>query len=87
MNPNARWPNCSRATNWLEMKTHARPLTPRQGLRLARAELKRLRSRLEDLSDYVDLLEARRRDSGKTTFSTEEVLRRLHLRRLHSLSQ
>ena len=55
--------------------------------RLARAELKRLRSRLEDLSDYVDLLEARRQNAGKPTFSTEEVLRRLHLRRLHSLSQ
>lgn len=32
-----------------------------------------LREQVEDLNDYLDLLEARARNKGKRTFTTEEV--------------
>ena len=38
-----------------------------------------LREQMEDLSDYLDLLEARARNKGKKTFSTDEVRRQLGL--------
>jgi cell division protein FtsB len=36
-----------------------------------------LREQMEDLNDYLDLLEARARNKGKPTFSTEEVRKQL----------
>ena len=32
-----------------------------------------LREQMEDLNDYLDLLEARARNKGKPTFTTDEV--------------
>ena len=38
-----------------------------------------LREQMEDLHDYLDLLEARARNSGKPTFTTDEVRKQLGL--------
>jgi cell division protein FtsB len=38
-----------------------------------------LREQMEDLNDYLDLLEARARNKGKPTFFTEEVRKQLGL--------
>lgn len=38
-----------------------------------------LREQVEDLHDYLDLLEARARNKGKRTFTTEEVRKQLGL--------
>lgn len=61
------------------MKSTPRPLTPRQGLRLARAQLTKLQSQVEDLSDYLDVLDARRRNAGKPNLTLDQVRRRLQL--------
>jgi hypothetical protein len=37
------------------------------------------REQVEDLNDYLDLLEARARNQGKPTFTTAEVRNRLGL--------
>ena len=36
-----------------------------------------LREQMEDLNDYLDLLEARARNKGKPTFTTDEVRKQL----------
>ena len=38
-----------------------------------------LREQMEDLNDYLDLLEARARKKGKKTFTTDEVRKQLGL--------
>ena len=38
-----------------------------------------LREQMEDLNDYLDLLEARARNKGKPTFTTDEVRKQLGL--------
>jgi cell division protein FtsB len=38
-----------------------------------------LREQVEDLNDYLDLLEARARNKGKRVFTTEEVRKQLGL--------
>ena len=38
-----------------------------------------LRKQMEDLNDYLDLLEARARNKGKPTFTTDEVRKQLGL--------
>ena len=42
-------------------------------------QISSLRQQMEDLNDYLDLLEARARNKGKPTFSTEEVRKQLGL--------
>ncbi len=42
-------------------------------------QISSLREQMEDLSDYLDLLEARARNKGKRTFSTDEVRKQLGL--------
>jgi cell division protein FtsB len=42
-------------------------------------EIVRLRQELEDLSDYLDLLEARARNEGLRRYSTAEVKKTLGL--------
>lgn len=42
-------------------------------------QISSLREQVEDLHDYLDLLEARARNKGKRTFSTEEVRKHLGL--------
>jgi hypothetical protein len=38
-----------------------------------------LREQMDDLNDYLDLLEARARNKGKRTFTTDEVRKQLGL--------
>ena len=38
-----------------------------------------LREQVEDLNDYLNLLEARARNKGKPTFTTDEVRKQLGL--------
>jgi cell division protein FtsB len=40
-------------------------------------QISSLREQVEDLNDYLDLLEARARNKGKRTFTTEEIRRHL----------
>jgi hypothetical protein len=42
-------------------------------------EISRLREAVEDLLDYLDLLEARAKNKGKRTYKTDEVRDRLRL--------
>ena len=42
-------------------------------------QISSLREQMEDLDDYLDLLEARARNKGKPTFSTEQVRKHLGL--------
>ena len=42
-------------------------------------QISSLREQIEDLNDYLDLLEARARNQGKPTFSTEQVRQQLGL--------
>jgi len=42
-------------------------------------QISSLREQVEDLHDYLDLLEARARNKGKRTFTTEEVRKQLGL--------
>ena len=43
------------------------------------AQISSLREQMEDLNDYLDLLEARARNKGRRTFTTEEVRKQLGL--------
>lgn len=43
------------------------------------AQISSLREQMEDLNDYLDLLEARARNKGKRTFTTQEVRKHLGL--------
>ena len=43
------------------------------------SQISSLREQMEDLSDYLDLLEARARNKGKRTFTTDEVRKQLGL--------
>lgn len=45
-----------------------------------RRQISNLREELEDLSDYLDLLEARTQDEGKPTVGHEEMKERLGLK-------
>lgn len=45
-----------------------------------RLQLKSLREEIEDLTDYLDVLEARARDLGKVQLSHDEVKKRLGLK-------
>ncbi len=42
-------------------------------------EVNRLREELEDLMDYLDLIEARARNKGKPQYTTAEVRKKLGL--------
>ena len=43
------------------------------------SQISSLREQMEDLNDYLDLLEARARNKGKRTFTTDEVRKQLGL--------
>ena len=43
------------------------------------SQITSLREQVEDLNDYLDLLEARARNKGKRTFTTDEVRKQLGL--------
>jgi hypothetical protein len=42
-------------------------------------QISALREQMEDLNDYLDLLEARARNKGKCTYTTDEVRKQLGL--------
>jgi uncharacterized coiled-coil DUF342 family protein len=42
-------------------------------------QISSLREQMDDLNDYLDLLEARARNEGKRTFTMEEVRKQLGL--------
>lgn len=42
-------------------------------------QINSLREQMEDLNDYLDLLEARARNKGKPTFTTDQVRKQLGL--------
>lgn len=43
------------------------------------SQISALREQVENLHDYLDLLEARARNKGKRTFATDEVRKQLGL--------
>ena len=43
------------------------------------SQISSLREQMSDLNDYLDLLEARTRNKGKRTFTTDEVRKQLGL--------
>ena len=43
-------------------------------------QIPKMREEMEDLQDYLDLLEARAANEGKATYSTAEVNRKLGLK-------
>jgi len=43
------------------------------------SQISSLREQMVDLNDYLDLLEARARNKGKKTFTTDEVRKQLGL--------
>ena len=51
-----------------------------RSIRQKREQLATLREELENLTDYLDILEARVRDEGKPTLTHEEVKRRYGLK-------
>ena len=62
--------------------TATKPKTLQQGRKLVLGQLRKLREEMENLEDYLDLLEARARDKGKPTYSTDQVRARLGLKSL-----
>ena len=55
-----------------------RPVLKRQQKAVLK-QIGSLREQMEDLNDYLDLLEARARNKGKPTFTTDEVRKELGL--------
>lgn len=55
-----------------------RPAVKRQQ-RTVLKQISSLRDQMEDLNDYLDLLEARARNQGKPTFTTDQVRQKLDL--------
>ena len=49
-----------------------------------RAKLKALRDEIEDLSDYLDVLEARAHDLGKARLTHDEVRKRYGLKTVNT---
>jgi P2-related tail formation protein len=51
-----------------------------RSIRRKRAQIEALRDELEDLNDYLDVIEARVRDEGKPRLTHAEVKRRYGLK-------
>ena len=62
--------------------TAPKPKTPGQGRKIVLGQLHKLREEMEDLQDYLDVLDARARNDGKPTYSTDQVRARLGLKPL-----
>ncbi len=60
------------------ISTSKKPVLNRQQKTVLK-QIGSLREQMEDLNDYLDLLEARARNKGKKTFSTDEVRQQLGL--------
>lgn len=61
--------------------TMTKPASVTQARRLARGQMRKLREEMEDLQDYLDLIDARVRDEGKPNLTLAEVERRLALKK------
>ncbi len=61
------------------ISTMAKRSTPKRSEAFVQKRLSKLREELEDLTDYMDLLEARARNLGKPRYTTTEVRKRLGL--------
>ena len=59
--------------------TTTRPLAFKRQRAQVLREIRTLREKMEDLDDYLDLLEARARNQGKATYTTEQVKKFLGL--------
>ena len=57
-----------------------KPKTARQGRKIVLGQLRKLREEMENLQDYLDVLDARVRNEGKPTYTTEQVRARLGLK-------
>lgn len=60
--------------------TIAKKPTAKRQQQVALKQITALRGQIEDLHDYLDLLEARARNKGKQTFTTDEVRKQLGLK-------
>ena len=60
------------------ISTEKKPAFAAQKRRVVK-EISRLREEVEDLMDYLDLLEARAKNRGKQTYTTDEVRSQLGL--------
>ena len=61
-------------------KLETKPMPESKARKLARQELAKLREQMEDLHDYLCLLDARARDQGKPHLSVAEVRQSLGLK-------
>ncbi len=61
------------------INTMVKRSTPKRSEVFLQKRLSKLREELEDLTDYMDLLEARARNLGKPRYSTAEARKRLGL--------
>jgi cell division protein FtsB len=68
----------SRNAAKLMISTDKKPTFAAQKRRVVK-EISRLREEVEDLMDYLDLLEARAKNKGKRTYTTDEVQTELEL--------
>ncbi len=57
----------------------ARRPTVKQQQKTVLKQIGSLREQMEDLNDYLDLLEARALNKGKSTFTTDQVRQKLGL--------
>ena len=57
-----------------------KPKTTRQGRKIVLGQLRKLREEMENLQDYLDVLDARARNEGKPTYTTDQVRVRLGLK-------
>jgi cell division protein FtsB len=57
----------------------ARKIAVKRQQKTVLRQISSLREQMEDLNDYLDLLEARARNQGKPTFSTDAVRKQLGL--------
>jgi hypothetical protein len=58
-------------------KVPTKPKTPAIGRKLVQAQISKLREQMEDMQDYLTLLDARARNEGKPTLSLAEMKRKV----------
>ena len=61
-------------------KAAPKPIPAARGRKLAQVQMTRLREQMEDLQDYLAVLDARVRDAGKPNCSTDPMRQMLGLK-------
>jgi cell division protein FtsB len=61
------------------MKLRSQKIVLKRQQKTVLKQISSLREQMEDLNDYLDLLEARARNKGKPTFTPEQVRKQLGL--------